>query len=88
MLLKERVVIFIDGSNIFHAIKALNIKMGEPYFKVEKIVKIMQEFISEMKKIEELSEVNKENVIKNQSYVERIAKLADELLQEISQFRI
>jgi methyl-accepting chemotaxis protein len=55
---------------------------------VEKIVKIMQEFITEMKKIEELSEVNKENVIKNQTYVERITRLADELLQEISQFKI
>jgi methyl-accepting chemotaxis protein len=55
---------------------------------IEKIVKIMQEFITEMKKIEELSEVNKENVIKNQSYVEKIARLADELLQEISQFKI
>jgi len=55
---------------------------------IEKIVKIMQEFITEMKKIEELSEVNKESVIKNQSYVERIAKLAEELLKEISQFKI
>jgi uncharacterized LabA/DUF88 family protein len=27
MILKERVIIFIDGSNIFHAIKALNIKI-------------------------------------------------------------
>jgi len=27
MLVKERVVIFIDGSNIFHAIRALNIKI-------------------------------------------------------------
>jgi len=55
---------------------------------IEKIVKIMQEFITEMKKIEELSEVNKESVIKNQSYIDRIAKLAEELLKEISQFKI
>ncbi len=27
MMVKERVIIFIDGSNIFHAIKALNIKI-------------------------------------------------------------
>ena len=27
MLVKERVIIFIDGSNIFHAIRALNIKI-------------------------------------------------------------
>ena len=27
MLVKERVVIFIDGSNVFHAIRALNIKI-------------------------------------------------------------
>ena len=55
---------------------------------IEKIVKIMEDFIKKMKHIEKLSETNKENVIKNQSYVERISKLADELLKEISQFKI
>ncbi len=55
---------------------------------IENIVKIMQQFINEMKKIEELSKENKENVINNQKYVERINHLAEELMKEISQFRI
>jgi methyl-accepting chemotaxis protein len=55
---------------------------------IENIVKTMQEFVQQMKEIEKLSNENKENVIKNQSYVERIAKLADELLAQISQFKI
>jgi len=55
---------------------------------IENIVKNMEEFIFYMKQIENYSNLNKENVIKNQSYVERIAKLADELLKEISQFKI
>jgi methyl-accepting chemotaxis protein len=55
---------------------------------IENIVKTMQEFVSQMKEIEKLSKENKENVVKNQAYVERIAKLADELLRQISQFKI
>jgi len=52
------------------------------------IVKNMEDFIVQMHQIENYSKLNKENVIKNQSYVERITKLADELLKEISQFKI
>lgn len=36
MIVKERVIIFIDGSNIFHAIRALNIKID--YSKLVKLL--------------------------------------------------
>jgi len=82
-------------SDVQERIENVSDKMNEVVEKVEinveeieKIVKTMQDFITKMKKIENLSETNKENVIKNNAYVERIAKLADELLQEISQFKI
>jgi len=82
-------------SEVQENIEQVSTKMNEVVEKVEinveeieKIVKVMQEFITKMKEIENLSEINKENVVKNQSYVERIAKLADKLLKEISQFKI
>ncbi len=55
---------------------------------IEDIVKIMQQFIAQMNEIEEYSKVNKDNVISNQSYVQRISKLAKELMEQISQFKI
>jgi methyl-accepting chemotaxis protein len=41
-----------------------------------------------MNEIQKLSRENKESVLSNQTYMTRIAKLADELLKEISQFKI
>jgi len=38
MIVKEKVIIFIDGSNIFHAIRALNIKID-----YSKLVKLLSE---------------------------------------------
>jgi len=82
-------------SDVQERIENVSSKMNEVVEKVEvnveeieKIVKTMQDFISKMKQIEKLSETNKESVMKNNTYVERIAKLADELLEEISQFKI
>jgi len=70
-------------------------KMGEVVQKVElnveeieNIVKTMQEFIRKMHEIERLSSQNKQSIISNKTYIERIAKLAQELLREISQFKI
>jgi methyl-accepting chemotaxis protein len=65
-------------------VEKVEVNVGE----IEKIVKVMQEFISQIQQIEKLSSQNKDNIIKNQEYVEKIARLADELLQEISQFKI
>ena len=76
-------------------IEEVSTKMGEVVTKVdenveqvENVVKIMEEFIVQMNKIQKLSSENKEKVISNQKYIDRIATLAQKLLQEISQFKI
>jgi len=56
--------------------------------KIESIVKIMQEFIEKMEMIKKMSNENKDNVVNNNKNVERIAQLAEQLLKEISQFKI
>jgi len=56
--------------------------------KIENIVNTMQEFIEKMNHITELSAENKQNVINNNKYVEKITQLAEKLLKEISQFKI
>ena len=48
----------------------------------------MEEFSNQMHLIKQLSTQNEENIMKNKVYVERIAKLAQELLEEIKQFKI
>ena len=63
-------------------------KVDENVTEIEKIVKIMEEFNQKMNEIQKLSRENKESVLSNQTYMTRIAKLADELLKEISQFKI
>ena len=55
---------------------------------IEDIVKEIEIFISQIHTIEKISTNNGENIIKNKSVIDRIAKLADELLQEIKQFKI
>ena len=55
---------------------------------IENIVKVMEDFISQMQAIEKLSNENKQKVVSNQAYVEKIAKLAQELMKQISQFKI
>ena len=56
--------------------------------KVEEIVKTMQDFIEQMELINKMSNENKDNVLKNNKNVEKIAVLAEKLLKEISQFKI
>ncbi|WP_456480784.1 methyl-accepting chemotaxis protein [Nautilia sp.] len=55
---------------------------------IESIVKIMQEFIEKMEIVKKMSEENRDNVLKNNKNVEKIALLAEKLLKEISQFKI
>ncbi len=64
------------------------VKVEENVQNIEQIVKKMEEFIQQMHTIKELSTQNEQNIIKNKTYVERIAKLAQELLEEIKQFKI
>jgi len=56
--------------------------------KVEEIVGVMQEFIEKMAMVNEISNENKDNILKNNQNVEKIATLAEKLLKEISQFKI
>ena len=55
---------------------------------VESIVKTMQDFIEKMEIIKKLSMQNASNVSQNNKNVEKIAHLAEKLLNEISQFKI
>ena len=56
--------------------------------KIEKIVEIMQSFIEKMELIKNSSKENNQMVNENAKNVEKIAELAEKLLQEISQFKI
>jgi len=55
---------------------------------IGKIYKKMDEFIKYMEKIKNYSLQNEKNIIKNKTYIEKIAKLANDLLEEIKQFKI
>jgi methyl-accepting chemotaxis protein len=55
---------------------------------LENIVKIMQEFIQKMEEIQKLSKENKNSIELNHSNVNKINQLAEQLLQDISQFKI
>jgi len=63
-------------------------KVDENVEAIEKIVKTMEEFNTKMKEIQKLSNENKQSVLSNQTYIAKIARLAEELLKEISQFKI
>ena len=63
-------------------------KVGENVELIENIVKTMQDFINQMKEIENYSNLNKDSILRNQAFIARIAKLADELQKEISQFKL
>ena len=76
-------------------IKGVSVVMNEAVVNVEEnvkklnnIVKAMQEFIKKMEEVNNLSNENKENVLNNNANIEKIAALANELLREISQFKI
>jgi len=55
---------------------------------IESISKKMEEFFDQMKVIKSISTQNEENVIENKKLIDKIAKLANELLEEIKQFKI
>ncbi len=63
-------------------------KVEENVQNIENIVKKMEEFINLMHSIKNLSTKNEQSIVKNKAYIEKIAKLAHELLEEIKQFKI
>jgi methyl-accepting chemotaxis protein len=75
-------------SNVSNEMNDVVNKVQDNVEKIEGIVKIMQEFIEEMQQITTLSQENKNQVLKNNQNVEKIAELAEKLLKEISQFKI
>jgi len=64
------------------------IKVDENVNNIERLSKKMEEFIKQMHDITQLSTQNEQNIMKNKVYIEKIAKLANELLEEIKQFKI
>ncbi len=84
-----------DASQVQHEIGSVSSKMTEAVGSVEKTASavdeaaaIMEEFIEKMSEIKRLSETNRESVVKSDESVRRIGKLADEVLQQISQFKV
>ena len=74
--------------NVYQEMNEVVVKVEENVMSIEEIVKKMEEFINQMHLIKELSLENEQNIMKNKVYIERIAKLAQELLEEIKQFKI
>jgi len=69
----------------------MDIVVGKVEHNVENIhiiVKEIENFIGQIHTIANISVNNEENIIKNKNVVDRIAHLADELLEEIKQFKI
>ncbi|WP_457595407.1 methyl-accepting chemotaxis protein, partial [Hydrogenimonas sp.] len=84
-----------DASQVQHEIGSVSSKMTEAVGSVEKTASavdeaaaIMEAFIEKMNEIKRLSETNRESVVKSDESVRRIGKLADEVLQQISQFKV
>ncbi len=55
---------------------------------IEDAVKIMIDFAQKMQEIKNLSESNKQGIIQSDDNVKRIGQLADEVLRQISQFKV
>ncbi len=55
---------------------------------VEEAASIMEAFIEKMYEIKRLSEVNRDGIEKSDESIKHIGKLADEVLQQISQFKV
>ena len=84
-----------DASKVQNEIGTVSNKMTEAVESVEdtaktidEAAKIMQTFIEKMIQIKELSEINKNNIFSSEGNVKQIGKLADEVLQQISQFKV
>jgi len=84
-----------DASKVQNEIGTVSDKMTEAVESVENTAKtiddaakIMQTFIEKMIQIKELSEINKNNIFSSEDNVKQIGKLADEVLRQISQFKV
>ncbi|BDY13770.1 methyl-accepting chemotaxis protein [Hydrogenimonas cancrithermarum] len=84
-----------DTSNVQNEIGNVSSKMTEAVGSVENTVQaideaatIMATFIEKMNQIKALSETNKESILGSEENIKHIGQLADEVLQQISQFKV
>ncbi|WP_456453178.1 methyl-accepting chemotaxis protein [Hydrogenimonas sp.] len=84
-----------DTSRVEQEIGTVSTKMTDAVTSVETTAKaideaarIMEAFIEKMEQIKKLSETNKESIFSSDKNVKRIGQLADEVLQQISQFKV
>ncbi|WP_457597390.1 methyl-accepting chemotaxis protein [Hydrogenimonas sp.] len=84
-----------DASKVEQEIGTVSAKMTEAVGSVEgtakaidEAAKIMESFIEKMEQIKKLSEINKTSIFSSDENVKRIGQLADEVLRQISQFRV
>jgi methyl-accepting chemotaxis protein len=84
-----------DASKVETEIGTVSIKMTEAVASVEGTAKaideaanIMEAFIAKMEEIKKLSEHNKTSIFSSDENVKRIGQLADEVLRQISQFKV
>ncbi|OQX73252.1 MAG: chemotaxis protein [Campylobacteraceae bacterium 4484_4] len=84
-----------DSSQVEQEIGNVSVKMTEAVDSVEsaanaidEAAEIMENFIDKMSEIKQLSETNKESIFSSDENVKRIGQLADEVLRQISQFRV
>ncbi|WP_300368231.1 methyl-accepting chemotaxis protein [Hydrogenimonas sp.] len=84
-----------DASQVEQEIGTVSEKMTEAVHSVESTAKaideaaeIMEAFIDKMTEIKQLSETNKESIFSSDDNVKRIGQLADEVLRQISQFKV
>ena len=84
-----------DASKVENEIGTVSAKMTEAVGSVEstaeaidEAARIMENFIEKMEQIRSLSETNKHSIFQSDENVKRIGQLADEVLRQISQFRV
>ena len=84
-----------DASKVESEIGTVSAKMTEAVGSVEttaeaidEAARIMENFIEKMEQIRSLSETNKHSIFQSDENVKRIGQLADEVLQQIRQFKV
>ncbi|WP_353662181.1 methyl-accepting chemotaxis protein [Hydrogenimonas sp. SS33] len=84
-----------DATRVESEIGTVSSKMTEAVGSVEttaqaidEAAKIMEAFIQKMEEIKKLSETNKQSILSSDENVKRIGRLADEVLRQISQFKV
>ena len=80
--LKDEINLVSEKMN--EAIKNIDLFAEE----INVIVNTMKEFINDMKKVETISEENKEKIIQNEKNITDIERLANKILEEIKQFKL